>query len=616
MDVATYRVKSLAAEIVLCDEQIKLIGSAPGTNNDDLKLLLLRRNIKATLHHLLTEYCTAMNQYNQDAAPLKMAITCHIFTMKQPQFQIKLHELFGQQSALTTLVGQDYTKYTKNEDVPADVHLKMISLIFPYEFLAEILKNIDFLHAFSKVILGYKPQKHINAIKAVFNLIRRFKALDDFSSFNQFFTATDVMFFALAEHLVTLFTHKHMLYTNWDPLRNFSAMEKSRLISEQGFKSLNLNQKVLSHLEQYNNLIDKLKNGIPDELIDEMREICVSKPDLEFDENETIEIPGLHHVVLELRKMHLQCSPSAILFTLSNALNMLTNAVSIGGEMVGADEIFQFFVYSLSAAKVWCLPGLASFAEKFVDDALLETKFQYLITQLNCAVEFIEGRKLPMQPYLILPDVKLHGKLEENLEYADDEVFVLKRFCIYAYPTFSANCTEIFPGMIKYTGKLDDVARVRKYNLKGSSIFLSAFESVATLKGAIFPVKQEYVDENKMIKVDGGNMIESVDAINRFSTMMLMFTGEIRNPSTSKVAKAFTIVNGIWKMASTITKLDLIVAELQKALVVLGKLPPHFAIDGVFNYETYNALKNTVGKKKVELSPKMFDNVKKLAEKI
>ncbi|EAY17272.1 hypothetical protein TVAG_266350 [Trichomonas vaginalis G3] len=576
---------------------------------------MLRRNIKATLHHLITEYCISMNSYNQDAAPLKMAISCHICTINLPQFQIKLHELFGQQSALTTLAGKDYTKYTRDEDVPADIHLKMITLIFPYEFLSELLKSIDFLQIFTKIILNYKPQKHVNAIKSVFNAIKKFGANNDISNINQFFTANEIMFFALAEHLVTIFTHKQMINSNWDPLRNFSTVEKSRLIAEEEFKALNLNQKLLDHLQSHHDIIEKLKNPLPSKSLNELREICETKPELEFDENEKIEIPALHHVVLELRKMPLQCSPSGLLFTLSNALTMLTNAVSIGGEMVGADEIFQFFVYSLSAAKVWCLPAMALFVEKFVDDALLETKFQYLITQLNCAVEFIEGRKLSIKPFIILPHTKMTPEIEAKLSPVDDEIIVMKRFAVYAYPTFTEECQTVFPGMIKYTGKLEDQAFVRKFSLKGSPSFLDDFESVASLNGAIFPLNQDYIVKHKMIRVDSGNMVDSADDINRFSTLMLMFSGEINNPSTGKINKAFSIVNGIWKMASNVAKLDLIVADLQMALVFIGKLPPNFHVDGIFNHDTYRALVELVGKRgKVELSPKMFENVKKLAE--
>ena len=120
---------------------------------------------------------------------------------------------------------------------------------------------------------------------------------------------------------------------------------------------------------------------------------------------------------------------------------------------------------------------------------------------------------------------------------------------------------------------------------------------------------------SKMIRVDSGNMVDSADDINRFSTLMLMFSGEINNPSTGKINKAFSIVNGIWKMASNVAKLDLIVADLQMALVFIGKLPPNFHVDGIFNHDTYRALVELVGKRgKVELSPKMFENVKKLAE--
>jgi hypothetical protein len=609
VDAVQLRINSLAAEIVLCDAQLKLFGGVPGTKEIDYKQLLLIRNIKATLHNALTEYNKTMQSFNRESAPLKKAISCHLFTLQQDKMQILLQELFGQQSALTTIVGNDYQKYTKDEDVPADIHLRMITLIFPYEFLVELLSSAEFVHNLAAVVLQYTAKNHVRHIRSLFNYIRKFKSLKTLSSSFQFFTANHTMFFALAEHLLTLFVRTKMLHENWQPLRNFTTAEKSRLITDQGSAKLKLNEKIVNYL-----ISQKIeKKELPSE---DVRPICVTAPDLEFDENEIIEIPALLHVVLELRKMPLQPSPSAVLYVLSNALGLMTSAVSIDKQQIGADEIFQFFVYCLATAKVWCLPGIASFAEKFVDEALLETKYQYLITQLNCALEFIEVRKLPVKPLLVLPSVPLTKEVLVNVTPADDEdKIILRRFAVYAYPTYSKKTKSVFPAMLRYTGDLLDVAIVRRYKVNVSASFMGDIESVASLEGTIFPVTVQYIERNRMIKVNGGDMVQSDQLVSVFSALEKMLNGFVRKPALIKLDQVFTAVRETWKISKNISSVTIIIAEFQRALVILGKLPCEFPIDGVLNYETLKALEGMIGKG-FELSPKTFEYVINLAKEM
>jgi hypothetical protein len=119
----------------------------------------------------------------------------------------------------------------------------------------------------------------------------------------------------------------------------------------------------------------------PQELTDEglfLRPIT-QNPGLHVPEDDIsrqVEIAELHHIVLELRKLPLQLSPSSVLCVAANAIQMLTAALRLcAGRSVGGDEIFQFFVFCLSLAKVWCLPALVSFVDTFVDEAIRETNF-------------------------------------------------------------------------------------------------------------------------------------------------------------------------------------------------------------------------------------------------
>jgi hypothetical protein len=86
--------------------------------------------------------------------------------------------------------------------------------------------------------------------------------------------------------------------------------------------------------------------------------------------------------------MPLAMSPLSVLCVPSNAIFWLPTALhEAAGQKIGADEIFQFCVLSLSVAKLCRLPGLISFVDTFIEEALRETKFEYYIEQMRSALD-------------------------------------------------------------------------------------------------------------------------------------------------------------------------------------------------------------------------------------
>ena len=443
------RASSLESEILLFDSQIPLISCSPGSTSKDKKQLILQRNIKATLYTLLKYYIKKMEKMCGNYTSFQQTISCHLYVLKKDKFQILLQELYGQQSALTTLVGSDYQKYTNDNDVPADIHLKMIVLVFPFEFVVDLLSNADFFRKFLMTVLEYNPKNHVKYVSIIFNMIRNFKTLVTFTNSVHFFTAKNPMYFMLAEHFITLFVHEKMFKINWNLLKNFSTQEKCILIAKHGMIACDLNQK----------LIDKVKSAAKRrEKNDNDEEIYLRPYEKTKEvEIEDMEIPELKHVVLELRKIPLQTSPSAMLYVLSNALQWLTSILTVDGEYIGADEIFQFFVFVLAMAKLNCLDGLISFIDTFVDDALRETKFEYYIQQLRSGKEFINDRLLPEQPYILFPFASVPERLNNVLKIVENETITLKGFEIYAFPTWNINIDNIFPSFIMYTGSNETI---------------------------------------------------------------------------------------------------------------------------------------------------------------
>jgi hypothetical protein len=236
LDAIRARMSGILAEIRLIDEQIPYFASVPGTSKDDRTQLMLVRNIKATLHDVYNEYYLSFhaNIPAGPRVPLLTLVNVHVSCLQHPRLHILSQELFGQQSALTTRVGEEYQRVTKDADQSTDIHIKMIGLIFPYELVWELLLNRDFFPLLFTTVRSYEATKHLEAVSVIFNHIRDFGKRSSISETHLFFTAENPMYFALAEQFVSMFVHDKMLKTGWDPLRNLSVAEKCALIARQG----------------------------------------------------------------------------------------------------------------------------------------------------------------------------------------------------------------------------------------------------------------------------------------------------------------------------------------------------------------------------------------------
>jgi hypothetical protein len=515
--------------------------------------------------------------------------------LRQKEFQILLQELFGQQSALTTRVGGDYQKITKDDDAPADTHMKMISLVFPYEFAVELLSNTDFCVELLRQVLQFRAEEedaHLKAVSAIFNMIRQFRKLTTLSNSYIFFTAQNPMYFSLAEHFVTMFVRPKMLAVGWDLLRNFSTEEKCALIARQGAQDCGLNPQLLKKLTELG------PAGAGESVAEHLRPISdegfgknVHVLDTEIPAE--VEVQKLYHVVLEIRKVPLGVSPSAMLGHLSNAMHWLTSALHAGaGMQVGADEIFQFFVFCLSVAKLWCLPSLITFIDRHMDDALRETKFNYYIEQLKSALEFIEGRVIPVPPFLLMPFAELPDRLVGRLEQVDDRRITMKGFEIYAFPIWAKECEKFFPALMRYTGS-EEIAICYQFRIVDDTDICAGtkMEPILTLHGTFYQLTAQFILENQMVRIDNGDYVKSADDLALVSAMVLMLNCTVANPSIEKIPEMFRHVATQWNVPKgTMIGIGIIVAEVQRALVLLEILPTNFSVDGKMNRETVQGM--------------------------
>jgi hypothetical protein len=595
IDAVKSRVSLLLSEIAILDAQIPVFGTVPGTTASDSKIPALQRNIKATLCDLGSIYCNKLVEFEGNPGPLKNAIACHLVAIRMREFQILLHELQGHQSALTTLAGQEYMNATRNVNSSTDLHLKMGCLIFPYEFIFELLNEANFMNVFLSTVLRYSIDTHTRSVAAIFKLIKGRESLRSFANRNQFFTNSDTVIFSLAEHFIAFFAHDRMLRYEWLPLRNFSASEKAALLVAHGVANCGLNPEIVQRLgEPPLQPPESAEDDLP-----YLRPVKAPVPPLVLPE---LEVPAVLLVVLELKRLPLQISPTLIVNTLATALDYLSKTLTSDGSAVGADEIFQFFVYSLAAAKLRCLHGLTIMVEKFVHHSLRETRANYLMTQLVSGFEFIDNRMLPVQPYLLFPFQVLPQHLAGALHAVPDGKVVLAGFAVFAFPCWSAQRTEFFPALLRYTGEDMDVAVCYQFQTENPAALLvtddmmrsGSVETAPAPQGTFFSATPKLIGDAWMIKVDGGDFDAEMSAVDAMSVLMLMGAGKIENPSTSMIPGVYQAVREAWRLRAVnpLEGVRLLIAEMQHGLALMGKIDGNGAVTGILDRRTLLSLQN------------------------
>lgn len=594
LDPVRDRMSRLEEEIAIMDEQLPWIGRAPGTTEPQRIQLMLLRNIKTALHDALHQYCIEMEKVAMAGAVMHQIISCHLFVMKCPELDRRLRELYGQQSALSTQIGFDYQRVTNDDNESADKHLQMISLLYPYEFVVEILSNSEFVRLLLKTVSEYRVERHIKSITIIFNWIRKFRDRSAAAKGNHFFAGKNPMWFLLAEQFVTFFISRKMMNADSSKLRNFSAAEKCALIAKEGAVECGVDKKLADKLKEWRN--EEQTQSEDKEYLRPMESqgSAVFSELLLMSDIEDEQIPCLRHVVLELKKMAIQTSPSAVLSVLSNGILWLKAVIKgITGQDPGADETLPCFVYCLSLSKPQELPCLVTFVEKYVDEALKETLFHYYVEQLKSSLEFIEERLLPVQPFVMFPCIRVPRLLESHVELVSLKPITVRGFEVWAFPTYSSLTSEFFPAMIRYTGA-NIQAKVYQYKVKDRIPLCPGtnMEPVPTLMGTFIQCRKETITKEGMIRIDNGDFPECEFQVNIISAMIQMLGGNIANPSVNVLDRMGQVVKRMWNLSAQDPAIAVprVIAHVQKSLVLLDILPESFRIDGILNAETWNAL--------------------------
>jgi len=607
-----YRISCLKSEVDLVDQQLPFFGCVPGTKKNDQSVYLLYRNILVTLYDVYMCYLKFFTSVISGVTPLKQVFSIHLAILQKPKCQILLQELFGQQSALTTLIGHEYEVLTRDTEASVDLQLRVISMLFPYEFVVALISNRDFFINMMRIISIYDPQSHSSAVSCLFCYIRGFYSIHGSTILSKFFTPDSPLFFTVAETIISTFNHDTMMDRLWNPLLNFSSYEKCRIVLSRGIHNCGLNEEIMKDLQQPLTLLD-------DQAIESnLRNYTNLEGVISQDITEKSEILSLHHVVLELRKIPFMSSPSSMLCRLSNAIYWISSAITSFGKPAGADEIFQFFVVTLASSKISCIPSLIAYMEKFIDEGLRETRFPYLISQFRIAMEFIDSRMIPVQPYLVFPFKEPPLRLRHMIQLISDDPVLMKGFKLYSFPTWRPEYKSFFPCIVVFSGNFNDSVQFYKFSIKNAQDSYSVLfpqeipymEPIPTIHGIFFCFPAEFIKNRSLIYTNNGDYVKCIDDIEVFSSMIMMSPIRMKEYSLSDFQTVASEMNKKWQFSSNNLPLSvrLVIAEIQRALIELNSVPSNFPVDGVLNEETVDAIRVFISHRRpvFSLTPKIF----------
>jgi hypothetical protein len=322
------------------------------------------------------------------------------------------------------------------------------------------------------------------------------------------------------------------------------------------------------------------------------------------------DLAPIEHVVLELRRMAFQVSPSAVLCVLSNAWYWLTNALTADGHVVGANEIFQFFVFALCRSDIRYLPALVSFVDRFVDRGLKDTRFGYLLTQLTSALDFIRQRVLPINPFLVLPFKTVSQRLRGKMTWVGS--VVMRSLAVFAFPSFTPDIDRLFPAMLRLAGVEDNVAVCHQFQMASTvGLFpddIPELDTCPTVHETFFLLSATLITRYNMILVDSGDFERNADGV-QFMSALMKPGAPVTKPRLAELDKLCEAVRWRFHFIGPYHAINVraAIAEVQRALAIAGK---KIALDGVMSSETAAAIAEFCGvAPDVTFTPEMFDQI-------
>jgi hypothetical protein len=195
-------------------------------------------------------------------------------------------------------------------------------------------------------------------------------------------------------------------------------------------------------------------------------------------------------------------------------------------------------------------------------------------------------------------------------------------FAVFAFPTWSAEYTDLFAAMLRYTGEEADVAICYQFAMNDMDSYAALvrdypFEPIPAPDGTFLNLPSDYTQTARMIKVVGGDFEASVEEIRTISVLVLMPETRIDSPTTDMIDEIWPAIQKQWRFHPTDagTRVRHMVTQMQRALVRKGALPADTPETGILDRRTLLAAQKFIygDSKQFALIPKVYDYLRKLA---
>ncbi|OHT04372.1 hypothetical protein TRFO_28068 [Tritrichomonas foetus] len=520
LDGIKNRAFQIGCEIALLKDQAEFMSTLSGIDPHVIDKLIFKIQVMTAVYKLYGAYLENMKAYSTAQSgmiPFKKVMQFHYVVLMNIKSKIikAAEEIEGHQIALQELLNITLENYG---DTIEDL-LEALFYLFPYVPLLRLLLDSNkFFTELIKISIQYSPkpkEQHRESLKSVFTLLKSC----EIGKIDQQATL------AISEILLSIFTFRISKGRFSNNLTCFQFSERCKLLVQNHLAPLAINQEFIEHIEKNLTRNSEPVQKVPFEEMPKFLDCNIDLP-LEYDNDTKSPIPCIHHIVLELRKLAIQPSISMMNLVLLRTMTLLNEAICTQGEIVGADESFQFFVAALSDARLYHLPTILEMLEKYLVPDLKTAKLQFLAAQLRIAFEFIQARPLQVPPYLLFPFKKC---LIENLELHNEDPVELTGFVIYAYPTYKK---KPIPAVLKCTGENSNKALMYRYIMSNTKSVLTHFkrevQTVATTHG--FILYEERKDYSKMIEINNQSFVESIPEVEEISNLMIMLPQNMLKP--------------------------------------------------------------------------------------
>ncbi|KAK8866800.1 hypothetical protein M9Y10_009768 [Tritrichomonas musculus] len=428
------RAFQIECEVQLLHEQFFFIDNLKGIEDRIKRLIFFKYSTLDAIHTIYEYYLEIIQNYLTGPCPFKKAMQYHftaictlfnpglIKSLQTEQTNKKDYYEKAQNCMITIQTNQEaieelmgYNLY--NSDDTVEKLIESLYFLFPYlQIITLISEDNKFFTNLIKIAYDYdssvdkKVKSHFDCLKQVYQ---------SFPSRWGNYSKQTIL--AISEVLLSIFTFQQDSQNVQTSIKCFEISERCKYLVKRNLEQLSIKHNFISIIEK--NLAYSPPTISDSEELQkkEAASNSIKVTPLDYVDDSYSPIMCIHHVVLELRKLPLQPSISLKCLILMRTMNFLNSALCTEGKFVGADESFQFFVAGLADARLYHLPKILDQMKMFIVSDLTVGKISFLISQLECAIDFIETRILPVSPYILFPfkrdDIKyLHLVTHEELK--------------------------------------------------------------------------------------------------------------------------------------------------------------------------------------------------------